>query len=183
MLAPARRGWQEAKPGSRLSCALSGHCPPALGGTLGPCSVGARSPSNCARPPTARPSDAEIPLRYEAARACQVTSFCSLPHLIALPCQTRAERAKAPSPVPRSISWQSFESNCDCSALRSSEQQLLYLPTRPASSCPAQPCSALLWHPASLPRPGLASLSHSSPTSSRDCLSRAPSPSPRPDHP
>lgn len=61
--------------------------------------------------------------------------LCSLPHLIALPCQTRAERAKAPSPVPRSISWQSFESNCDCSALRSSEQQLLYLPTRPASSC------------------------------------------------
>lgn len=69
--------------------------------------------------------------------------LCSLPHLIALPCQTRAERAKAPSPVPRSISWQSFESNCDCSALRSSEQQLCTcLPDLPR---PALPSSVRLY--------------------------------------
>lgn len=87
---------------------------------------------------------------------------CSLPHLIALPCQTRAERAKAPSPVPRSISWQSFESNCDCSALRASaserkrtgkqSRQLLYLPTGTA-------LSRYFGNPASnvcVPCPGLA---------------------------
>lgn len=93
--------------------------------------------------------------------------LCSLPHLIALPCQTRAERAKAPSPVPRSISWQSFESNCDCSALRSSEQAAIAPTCLPA--CLPRTKPALLWHPASnvVPCPGLA-LPLSSPTSSRD---------------
>lgn len=89
--------------------------------------------------------------------------LCSLPHLIALPCQTRAERAKAPSPVPRSISWQSFESNCDCSALRSSEQaQQLYLPACYQACSTLAPCLN-----ERVPCPGLA-LPLSSPTSSRD---------------
>lgn len=101
---------------------------------------------------------------------------CSPPHLIALPCQTRAERAKAPSPVPRSISWQSFESNCDCSALRasaSSEQSnCMYLPyqsgTLPQRVCVcALPCPGLAL-PLSSHRPRLEtslspSLSHSIP--------------------
>lgn len=99
--------------------------------------------------------------------------LCSLPHLIALPCQTRAERAKAPSPVPRSISWQSFESNCDCSALRASasereSKQAIVVPAY--RNCPV----LLLWQPCleRVPCPGLAlPLSLSSPTSSRDFLS------------
>lgn len=89
--------------------------------------------------------------------------LCSLPHLIALPCQTRAERAKAPSPVPRSISWQSFESNCDCSALRSSASERT---SRQAIVVPAyRNCLVLLlWQSTlpracALPRPGLASFS------------------------
>lgn len=81
---------------------------------------------------------------------------CSFPHLIALPCQTRAERAKAPSPVPRSISWQSFESNCDCSDLRASESNCV--PTVPARTCPvllstAPFCSTLLASPSTCPAP------------------------------
>lgn len=103
---------------------------------------------------------------------------CSFPHLIALPCQTRAERAKAPSPVPRSISWQSFESNCDCSDLRASEA-IAYLSTRPSLSCSAKLCSALLWAlpQRALPRPGpwlyiSLSLSLSSPLT--DLVSRHP---------
>lgn len=101
---------------------------------------------------------------------------CSFPHLIALPCQTRAERAKAPSPVPRSISWQSFESNCDCSDLRASESNCV--PTSQNLPCLAQHSSVLLYLvglASTCPAPAwpwLSLLSLSlrllSPTSSRD---------------
>lgn len=166
-----------------------------LGGPLGPCLSAGRGfqyPPNSSLAPPPPFVDAGLPRGYEAARPCQVTSLLALlPHLIALPCQTRAERAKAPSPVPRSISWQSFESNCDCSDLRASEA--IVVPTYqicPVLLCKALSCSTLGPALEPLPCPGLAlacSLSHThTPTPSSlltDLVSRLPSLYPRPDHP
>lgn len=113
---------------------------------------------------------------------------CSFPHLIALPCQTRAERAKAPSPVPRSISWQSFESNCDCSDLRASESNCV--PTYQKLPCLAQHSSVLLYLvglASTCPAPAwpwlsLLSLSHFL-SSHRPRLETSLYSLPRPDHP
>lgn len=169
-------GGQARQPASQFSCALSGLWPPGVWGDPWPMLGRVRSPSNFAHLRVPLIPDAELPQRYEAARPCPGDILrCSLPHLIALPCQTRAERAKAPSPVPRSISWQSFESNCDCSALRASASEKEgKQPSKQAIVVPAyRNCLvSLLWQPCLervCPAPAWPCLSLlSSPTSSRD---------------